>query len=190
MSSTGGARKIELGPTGRRVAQRVHEVRLARGLTFVDLAGRLEDLGWNIPEIGLRRIESEARRVTVDDLFALSVALEVSPLDLLLGGTWHEGATALPDDVNSDEARAWVAHGVALDHDSRLDYWLAESTRIMDELSAYADMEKRAQNHAVRRIAQQNLDRLGAEHSAAVARIAELRPDGDEAAATPQGEPF
>lgn len=78
------AKKLDLGPTGKRVAERVHHYRERNNLTFAELARRLGDAGHPIPPLGLRRIESEERKVTVDDLTALAVVLEVSVVDLLV----------------------------------------------------------------------------------------------------------
>ena len=44
----------------------------------------VESLGRSIPPLGLRRIEAGERRIDIDDLVALALALEVSPLRLLL----------------------------------------------------------------------------------------------------------
>jgi transcriptional regulator with XRE-family HTH domain len=48
------------------------------------LARILDEIGRPIPELGLRRIESGDRRVDADDLTALAVALDVSPITLLM----------------------------------------------------------------------------------------------------------
>lgn len=76
------ANKLDLGPTGERVRDNIRRAR--GGMQFKDLAQRLDDLGHYIPTLGLRRIESGERRVSVDDLMALAVALDMSPLALLL----------------------------------------------------------------------------------------------------------
>lgn len=75
-------RTIELGPTGETVSRRLAELR--GGMQYKQLAERLEAIGRPIPPLGLRRIEQGERRVDVDDLMALAVALGVSPLTLLL----------------------------------------------------------------------------------------------------------
>jgi len=73
-----------LGPTGETVRANVKRLRDARNLGFTKLARILEEIGRPIPELGLRRIESGARRVDADDLVALAVALGVSPITLLM----------------------------------------------------------------------------------------------------------
>ncbi|SIE28757.1 putative DNA binding protein [Mycobacteroides abscessus subsp. abscessus] len=53
-------------------------------LTWTQLSERLESIEWKLTPVAIRNIESEERRVNVDDLVALSVALGVSPATLLM----------------------------------------------------------------------------------------------------------
>ncbi|MGO1399578.1 MAG: hypothetical protein ACTHVO_14380 [Brevibacterium yomogidense] len=55
-------------------------------LTFAEMSRQLESRGRPIPPLGLRRIEAGERRVDVDDLMAIAVVLDVSPMRLLLPG--------------------------------------------------------------------------------------------------------
>ncbi|WP_205754732.1 helix-turn-helix domain-containing protein [Pseudarthrobacter sp. NamE5] len=75
-------KKNPLGPTGETV--RRNFVRLRGGMQYKELAERLAKIGRPIPALGLRRIEAGERRVDADDLVALAVAFDVSPLTLLL----------------------------------------------------------------------------------------------------------
>jgi transcriptional regulator with XRE-family HTH domain len=77
-------RKIELGGFGEDVARNVRRVREAAGMTYAELSRRLDTWNRPIPVLGLRHIESGQRRVDVDDLVALGVALNVAPITLLL----------------------------------------------------------------------------------------------------------
>lgn len=92
--------KIELGPTGRTVADNVKRVRGHRSLNYADLSRKLTELGRSISPLAVRRIEEGDRRVDVDDLMAFAVALGVPPNSLLLP---HEdpspepAATAISD---------------------------------------------------------------------------------------------
>lgn len=75
-------KKSDLGPTGINLT---HVVRDLRGnLSYAELSRRLAEIGREIPPLGLRRIESGERRVDADDLVALAVALDVSPISLLM----------------------------------------------------------------------------------------------------------
>jgi transcriptional regulator with XRE-family HTH domain len=59
-------------------------------MQYQELAERLEKVGRPIPVLGLRRIESEERRVDADDLVALAIVLGVSPVTLLMPYTIDE----------------------------------------------------------------------------------------------------
>ncbi|MFJ3617689.1 helix-turn-helix domain-containing protein [Streptomyces iakyrus] len=83
--------RIELGPTGRTVAANVKRLRESRGLTLRALSAALKERGRPLSADAINKIENGdgneprgIRRVDVDDLMALAVALDVSPLALLL----------------------------------------------------------------------------------------------------------
>ena len=63
--------KRAFGVVGRYVIENLEDLRVARRLTYRQLADRLEKLGRPIPTLGLSRIEKGNRRVDVDDLVAL-----------------------------------------------------------------------------------------------------------------------
>ncbi len=77
-------KKNPLGPTGTTVADNIRRLRTGRGLAFTGLAERLAAIGRPIPTLGLRKLEAYERRVDADDLVALAVALDVSPVTLLM----------------------------------------------------------------------------------------------------------
>jgi 8-oxo-dGTP pyrophosphatase MutT (NUDIX family)/transcriptional regulator with XRE-family HTH domain len=89
---------IPLGPVGRYVISNLEFLRNARRLTYRELSERLSQLGRPIPTLGLSRIEKGDRRVDVDDLVALAVALGVNPSALLLP-SGERGNPRVPDDV-------------------------------------------------------------------------------------------
>ncbi|TPF84355.1 hypothetical protein BW10_02080 [Bifidobacterium sp. UTBIF-56] len=82
------------GPTGKQVAANV--ARLRGGMQYKELAEKLTELGRPIAPLGLRRIESGERKVDVDDLMALAIAFDVSPLTLLLP---ESGSNRIPAQV-------------------------------------------------------------------------------------------
>lgn len=88
-------RRNPIGPTARTVGANVRRLRQEIGDTQGALADRLKGNGHPIPVASIGRIESGDRRVEVDDLMALSVALGVSPLALLMPYT-----RASSDDVS------------------------------------------------------------------------------------------
>jgi 8-oxo-dGTP pyrophosphatase MutT (NUDIX family)/transcriptional regulator with XRE-family HTH domain len=83
---------IAIGPTGRRLAANILALRKKLGLNQPQLAGRMQDQGRSVHATVVSKIEQLDRRVDVDDLVALAIALDVSPNRLLLaaeGGAIH-----------------------------------------------------------------------------------------------------
>jgi hypothetical protein len=93
----------KLGSVGQRVAK---EVARLRGRTSVrELSARLSKLGRPILPSGITKLEQGKRRVDVDDLVALAVALKVTPTRLLLGPPPTDGTA---DDPAHDEVWEWT----------------------------------------------------------------------------------
>ncbi|MFE5140287.1 helix-turn-helix domain-containing protein [Streptomyces fagopyri] len=145
--------RIEMGPTARTVAANVRRVREARGMSLRALSQELQTIGRTLSADAINKIENgrleegevgpkQVRRADVDDLVALALALNVSPLTLLLppkasdepvhladavavtGGTawsWGEGLRAVPvDDTEEDPAiRQEAYEALALPPDRR-----------------------------------------------------------------------
>ncbi|MFF2077086.1 helix-turn-helix domain-containing protein [Kitasatospora sp. NPDC058162] len=84
------------GGTGRQVADNLRRLREARSLSLRALSERVRELGGTLSADAINKIENgrtlppgtptpkQVRRVDSDDLVALALALNVSPLDLLL----------------------------------------------------------------------------------------------------------
>jgi transcriptional regulator with XRE-family HTH domain len=77
-------KQIDAGPTGVAVAANIESLRKSQNLSYAELSRRLDQLGRPIAPLGLTRIRDHKRRVDVDDLVALALALDVSPATLLL----------------------------------------------------------------------------------------------------------
>ncbi|MCY0926925.1 helix-turn-helix transcriptional regulator [Streptomyces sp. H27-H1] len=73
----------KVGDVGKRVAKEV--ARLRGRVPVREFSTRLAALGRPILPSGITKIEQGQRRIDVDDLVALAVALEVTPTRLLLG---------------------------------------------------------------------------------------------------------
>ncbi|MGW3571657.1 helix-turn-helix domain-containing protein [Streptomyces sp. NPDC000941] len=103
--------KNPLGPSGEQVRRNVTRVREARGWDKKELARRVTELGRPMPELAVGRIEAGTRRVDVDDLVALAVALGVNVSALLLPPTDHAreqcGVTGVGD-VSHEAAWDWA----------------------------------------------------------------------------------
>lgn len=125
--------KSELGPTARALADVVHRRRQELGLSFAQLSRRLTRNGRDIPTLGLRRIESCQRHVDVDDLVALAVALEISPITLLMAPDVAAGdgvlLTGHPEPVVAERAWQWLSASYPLNgavmafYSAALPYW-------------------------------------------------------------------
>lgn len=104
---------METGSPGEYVAQNVRRLRARRGMTVRDLSARLGEIGRPVLPSGITKIEQGQRRVDVDDLVALALALGVNPNALLLPngdhlppfGTVRE--VGLTSTVRANWFRAW-----------------------------------------------------------------------------------
>src|SRR5262249_21828276 len=74
----------EPGPTSVRTAANLKQIRQERGVSYAELARRLRFLQHPILDTGLMKIEKGERRVDVDDLVALALALGVTPNRLIM----------------------------------------------------------------------------------------------------------
>ena len=74
-------------PSSERVAANLSQIRHERRLSYAELSRRLTAIGHPILDTGLMKIEKGHRRVDVDDLVALALALDVTPNRLLLPDT-------------------------------------------------------------------------------------------------------
>ncbi|GAA4518354.1 hypothetical protein GCM10023191_092320 [Actinoallomurus oryzae] len=80
------SRRVEIGPVGQRVAKNVTEVRDMRRMDQKDVAKKAEEYGRPLATSAVSKIEQRDRRVDVDDLVTLALALDVAPNRLLLPG--------------------------------------------------------------------------------------------------------
>lgn len=131
---------LPAGPDGTRsiaeqIAINLADLRKVRQLSLRELSSVLDQLGCPINPDGLNRIEHRRRKVTVEELLALAIALEVTPARLLRedhtamrtagrihcgefeGRGWEGSVTDryagfvvfLQEDVRSDDAEATIA---------------------------------------------------------------------------------
>ncbi|WP_159395608.1 helix-turn-helix domain-containing protein [Streptomyces sp. 3211] len=82
-----GRRAVEIGPTGKTVAENLTRLRRARGLSTRQLSAALEQSGRALSPSGITRMEKAERHVTADELLALAAVLRVNPSALLLPAT-------------------------------------------------------------------------------------------------------
>jgi transcriptional regulator with XRE-family HTH domain len=99
--------KDKVGPVGSRLAERLFELRKDAGLTQTQLAAKLTLLGRPMLISALSRIEKGQRRVDVDDLVALALALNTSPNHLLLPATAGSDLVELAPTTRVAASSAW-----------------------------------------------------------------------------------
>jgi 8-oxo-dGTP diphosphatase len=158
------AARVPLGPIGRYTIANLEHLRRIRGFTYREVSDRLAQIGRPIPTLGLSRIEKGNRRVDVDDLIALAVVLECSPVDLLQprssdvdedgwvrmaeslrvpanrAGDWMAGATMLPPQVSLPWPRSVDAAWLRGDE-------MADMRRRIEQLEAALGAERARNGH-------------------------------------------
>lgn len=112
-TSTPRDRSVSLDTTGRHVRDAVKNLRKAAGLTHQQVTDRT---GGAISRTAISDIERGVRKVDVDDLMHLALALDVSPLDLLLPERTDPGAHPITGTTprQTRELWAWATEGGAL----------------------------------------------------------------------------
>ncbi|MER8030764.1 helix-turn-helix transcriptional regulator [Streptomyces bauhiniae] len=135
--------RIEMGPTARTVGANLRRLREARGISLRTLSERLNDAGRSLSADAINKIENcrladgstsakQMRRADVDDLTALALVLNVSPLTLLLPAASGDERARLTDTVDVAARDAWrwaegsqsipVAEDAAVQHERQTAY--------------------------------------------------------------------
>jgi transcriptional regulator with XRE-family HTH domain len=120
-----GTNAVQRGATAQTVSENVARLREKRNLGLRGLAKKLGDAGRPLTHSAVDQIEKGKRRVDVDDLVALAVALDVSPATLLMP-------------ANTDMFTAIVATGVnGTVSAKRLWNWLNASYALRGDVMAF-----------------------------------------------------
>jgi transcriptional regulator with XRE-family HTH domain len=98
--------------SGAVVARRLRALRSDKRVSVRQLSALLGDLGHPLLASGVTKIEKGQRRVSVDDLVALALALEVKPIELLIDPDAAEVALTPTTKVSVPWARAWFGEQV------------------------------------------------------------------------------
>ncbi|KFI51451.1 helix-hairpin-helix DNA-binding motif-containing protein [Bifidobacterium callitrichos DSM 23973] len=81
-------------------------------MQYKDLAEKLAEVGRPLTPVAIRDAENGKRKVDVDDLMALAIVFEVSPLTLLLPESGSRDITTritgYPDEMGSNVAWLWA----------------------------------------------------------------------------------
>lgn len=97
----------QYGPTAQAVAKNVERLRRARNETIYSLSGLLAEAGRPIAPSAIAKLEKQQRQVTVDDLVALAVVLNTSPISLLLPAVWGDVPVELTSERQVMARTAW-----------------------------------------------------------------------------------
>lgn len=115
-----------LGATGDAVRLNIRRIRDEKGISGPELSSRLEELDRPIPPLGIHRIETGQRRVDVDDLMAISRALGVWPITLLMPDSASAEdlvvGTGVSEAVSAERFWDWLTASGGLSGDS--DEWV------------------------------------------------------------------
>lgn len=99
---------VVTGPTAQRTAENIERIRKARGLNQRDVSARLKEIGRPMLPTVVSKIERGERRIDVDDLIAFALALNVSPVALLMPNEWSDAQVALTPAVEVSARTAWM----------------------------------------------------------------------------------
>jgi hypothetical protein len=97
----------QYGPIAAAVAKNVERLRKARSMTIYSLSGELSKVGRPITASAIAKIEKQQRQVTVDDVVALAVVLNTSPISLLLPPEWGDQSLRLTEEHQVTARTAW-----------------------------------------------------------------------------------
>lgn len=138
---------VDLAQSTFAVAGAMLHYRQACQLTLDELSYVLSTLGHEVESDDLCGMERGLAIITVDDLVALAVAFDVTPVDLLTfvpadyPGSGRLG-TGVPSDADQPEIRAWMQGTTALDHESRV-RWAQERVDRLEILTIHCEDQYR-----------------------------------------------
>jgi transcriptional regulator with XRE-family HTH domain len=108
-----GTNAVQRGATAETVRANVKRLRGDQNLGLRALSDRLEKIRPSLRHSTIDAIERGARRVDVDDLMALALALNVTPITLLMPVVDDHAemvpATGIDDKVTAEKLWLWLA---------------------------------------------------------------------------------
>lgn len=107
MENRGPRRANDVGPVGVRVAQNIEPLRDSRKLSQSELAQAVERLGRPMTRQIISKAEAAERRIDVDDLVALAIALDTTPNRLLLADDAGDEPMELTAELRVPALHAW-----------------------------------------------------------------------------------
>ena len=103
-----GTNAVQRDATAETVSANVKRLRTQQNLGLRGLSKKLGEVGRPLGHSAIDQIEKGTRRVDVDDLMALAVALDVSPITLLLPDNPEAEVTVPGEDDPVSAPRLWL----------------------------------------------------------------------------------
>jgi hypothetical protein len=100
------ANEVIPGPIAQHVIDNVRRLRTDARLSFTSLSVKLAAVGHPILSTGLQRLEAGKRRVDPDDLIALAIVFDVTPITLLLPSD-ERGTMKVTESMTVSTNDAW-----------------------------------------------------------------------------------
>ena len=103
-------KKVAASTASQVFARRVRDVRKGRRMTQENLSRRLAELGVNLHQTAVAKVETGERRVSLDDAFLFAAALEVSPAWLVTPPSGTDPIAVAPKvECSPAVVRAWLS---------------------------------------------------------------------------------
>lgn len=105
-----GTHAVQRDATAKTVSANVKRLRMQQNLGLRGLSKKLGDVGRPLGHSAIDQIEKGTRRTDVDDLVALALALDTSPIALLMpfGDDLNEPIVVPGTDTKVSAARLWL----------------------------------------------------------------------------------
>ena len=131
-------RAVALGPFGTVARENIVARRAELGLTAAEVASRTSNAPRPLGRSAVSEVERGARRIDIDDLFALAIALEASPIDLVMPKPTDEAIELSQRNLVllAGQVRHWLSEGGDISvHTHGSDGPQAELATVNNELS-------------------------------------------------------
>lgn len=99
---------MTMGDVAAAVGGNVERIRHIRNMTGKDLSGKLADLGVSMSVATVSEIERSKRKVSVNELLVLAVALNTSIIDLLMPPDGDTLSVAVGNELGVDDLYWWL----------------------------------------------------------------------------------
>lgn len=152
-SSEKPKRRVHLGDTGKHVSGMIRLLRVANRLSHTELAALMSNAGHKVSKTAISEIENGARRVSVDDLMAIAIALNAPPNKLLLPITEEEKysfVTGSTHGVTNERLWRWALGQGSLDPSGKAAEAEEREREAVQRINSWQDRARLYQNRITR----------------------------------------